>query len=195
METRAARFIAGSAEPDRFPHLDVAEVAFVGRSNVGKSSLLNRLVGRRSLARVSKTPGRTQQINFFLVEEEIMLADLPGYGFARVPIGVKDTWKELVESYLTQRRQLRAVCVLVDVRRGITDGDRTLLSFLQSLALPWIVAVTKIDKFSRSVWLTRCRSIADGLVGGKVIACSAVSGEGMVELWAEIQSAARAANR
>src|SRR5207249_1110622 len=125
--SHSARFLAGAADPTQLPKLGYPEIAFAGRSNVGKSSLLNRLVGQRGLARVSKTPGRTQQINFFLIDEQLVFADLPGYGFARVPAGVQQQWKRLVEAYLTQRRQLCAVVLLVDLRRGIQAEDAMLL--------------------------------------------------------------------
>src|SRR5437870_9743606 len=107
--SHSARFLAGAADPTRFPELRYPEIAFAGRSNVGKSALLNRLVGRHRLARVSKTPGRTQQINFFLVDEQLVFVDLPGYGFARVPLSVKEQWKHLVQTYVTRRKNLRAI--------------------------------------------------------------------------------------
>lgn len=195
MRTHPARFVAGGALPSLFPALDAPEVAFVGRSNVGKSSLLNRLVGQRGLARVSKTPGRTQQINFFLVDEAVVFADLPGYGFAKVPLPVQQEWKGLIEGYFVSRRQLRAVCVLVDIRRGLADDDITLLEYLDSLDLPWFVAATKVDKLARGVWLARCRELGAALDGGTVVACSATSGEGIDALWAEIECAAQAAPR
>lgn len=195
MRTRPARFVAGAADPARFPDLDHPEIAFVGRSNVGKSSLLNRLVGHRGLARVSKTPGRTQQINFFVVADEITLADLPGYGFARVPAAVQHAWKGVVESYLTRRRQLRSVCVLIDIRRELGDDDRTLLGYLSSLQLPWFVVATKVDKLARGAWLQRRRRLAAELGDGTLVACSAASGEGMPELWDEIEKAAKSAPR
>src|SRR5512135_392225 len=108
MASRTARFLAGATDPEHLPRLNHPEIAFAGRSNVGKSSLLNRLVGHRKLARVSKTPGRTQQINFFLIDERLTFVDLPGYGFARVPLHVKEEWKMLVEDYLVHRDTLRA---------------------------------------------------------------------------------------
>src|SRR5271169_4067206 len=101
MANHTARFVAGAADPAHLPKLTYPEIAFAGRSNVGKSSLLNRLVGQHKLARVSKTPGRTQQINFFLIDERLTFVDLPGYGFARVPAHVQQQWKQLVEAYLT----------------------------------------------------------------------------------------------
>src|SRR5689334_1153414 len=112
------------------PRIAQPQVAFAGRSNVGKSSLINRLTSRHSLARVSRTPGRTQQINFFLIDEAIVFADLPGYGFARVPLHVKDQWKILIDAYLTSDQRPRCAVVIVDLRRGVQEDDIQLLQFL-----------------------------------------------------------------
>lgn len=168
------------------PRLALPEVALAGRSNVGKSSLLNRLVGQRGLARVSKTPGRTQQINFFVVEERLTLVDLPGYGFARVPREVQAEWKGLVEGYLTVRPNLRAVGVLVDLRRGIQDDDRMLLEYVSSLGLASFVVVTKIDKLARGERLLRLRAMQ--ATGIAVVATSAQTGDGIEELWEAIEA-------
>ncbi|MFN8641378.1 MAG: ribosome biogenesis GTP-binding protein YihA/YsxC [Candidatus Binatia bacterium] len=144
-----AEFVAGAARLDRLPPPRQPEVALAGRSNVGKSSLLNRLVGRRALARVSKTPGRTQQINFFAVDGRLLLVDLPGHGFARVPLPVKAQWRGLVEGYLHGGRPLRGVLVLVDVRRGLQAEDEQLLDFLHAVGVPACIVATKVDKIGR----------------------------------------------
>lgn len=195
MPHRAARFVAGADDPVRFPALALPEIAIVGRSNVGKSSLLNRLVGQRGLARVSKTPGRTQQINFFVVGETLTLADLPGYGFAKVPLDVQRAWKGVVEAYFGGRPQLRAVCVLIDVRRGLGDDDQQLLAYLDGVGLAWFVVATKVDKLARGVWLERCRRLSADLGGGAVVPTSAASGEGIAQLWSALDAAARAKPR
>jgi GTP-binding protein len=183
---RRSEFVAGAASLDRLPPASLPEVAFAGRSNVGKSSLLNRLLGRRSLARVSRTPGRTQQINFFAVDERLLFVDLPGYGFARVPLAVKEQWRGLVEGYLVGRRSLRAVVVLVDVRRGIEPDDAQLLDFLAAHRIAAVVAVTKTDKLARGPRLKRMAEIAAQRAGTRPIAFSAASGDGAAELWAAI---------
>lgn len=193
MRTHEARFAGAASRPDHLPVFPLPEVAFAGRSNVGKSSLLNRLVGRRGLARVSRTPGRTQQINFFVVGEEIVFADLPGYGFARVPLEVQGAWKGLVEGYLAQRPQLAAVCVLIDIRRGPEEDDRMLFDYLASLGIPAFAALTKADKLARGPRLQRCRAIAAALPGMTVVATSAAGGDGIDELWAQIRAAAQRA--
>ena len=183
MRVVEARFVAAATRPGVFPPANLPEIAFAGRSNVGKSSLLNRLVGRHALARVSKTPGRTQQINFFAIDDRLTFVDLPGYGYARVPLGVKDEWRRLVESYLTTRRVLRAVVLLVDVRRGVQSDDRLLLDFLDTRAVRSIPVVTKVDKLGRGERRSALDRIEAQLEGGRGIPFSAVTGEGVDELW------------
>ncbi len=186
MRNRQARFASAASSPDVLPALAWPEIALAGRSNVGKSSLLNRLVGQRGLARVSKTPGRTQQINFFVVEERLTLVDLPGYGFARVPREIQAEWKGLIEGYLSRRANLRSVGVLVDLRRGIGDEDRMLLDYTDSLGLDRFVVVTKIDKLARGERLQRLRALEAESVA--VVATSAQTGEGIDALWEAIEA-------
>jgi GTP-binding protein len=189
MQAGAARFVAGAARAAQFPGTQLPEVAFAGRSNVGKSSLLNRLVGQRGLARVSKTPGRTQQINFFEVGEKLMIADLPGYGFARVPAAVQEAWRELIETYLARRRQLRAVVLIVDVRRGIEHEEELLIDFLASHGRKTILVVTKADKVGRGERAERLRRIGERWADLPAVAFSALTGEGAVDVWAEVRAA------
>lgn len=142
-------FITSAVNQKGYPPPGPLEIAFAGRSNVGKSSLLNTLVGRKKLARVSSRPGRTQQINFFdLNEGELGLVDLPGYGFAKVPLKVKAGWRKMVEDYLVERPTLGGVVVILDIRREPTGDDLMLLDFLASYDIPTIIAVTKADKLS-----------------------------------------------
>lgn len=184
MRTHQAKFIAGAAEIARLPRLDHPQIAFAGRSNVGKSSLINRLTSRHALARVSKTPGRTQQINFFLIDETIVFVDLPGYGFARVPLVVKDHWKRLVEGYLTSPVRPVFAVVIVDIRRGLQDEDEVLLDFLGNLGIPCVVAATKIDRISRSERHKLRKAIDDRLPAKTaLVLCSSTTGEGVGELW------------
>jgi GTP-binding protein len=183
---RRAEFVAGAARVDRLPAPTLPEIALAGRSNVGKSALLNRLVGRRALARVSRTPGRTQQINFFSVDDRLVLVDLPGYGFARVPLSVKEQWRELVEAYLTARRPVRAVVVLVDVRRGIEADDARLLDFLAAHGRMAVVVATKVDKLGHAARLRALAAIGEQS-GAPPIAFSALTGEGTAEIWAKLE--------
>jgi len=162
-------------------------VAFAGRSNVGKSSLLNRLVGRRGLARVSKTPGRTQQLNFFVIDERLAFVDLPGYGFARVPAVVRERWKRLVEGYLGRREHLRAVVVIIDLRRGIEHADVQLCEYLSAHRIPAILVATKSDKLGPGERKRRAQVLAEAAIAG-VVVCSAQTGEGIQELWKQIEA-------
>jgi len=179
---REARFVAGAATIERIPPATLPEIAVAGRSNVGKSSLLNRLVGRRSLARVGKTPGRTQQINFFALGDWLTLVDLPGYGFARVPLAVKEEWRHLVEHYLIRRAELRGVVVLIDARRGVGDEDMTLLDFLAAHGVPAQLVATKIDRLKRNERVALQRRL-----GTEALVFSSTSGEGVDELWRAIE--------
>jgi GTP-binding protein len=188
MRIHEATFLAGASDPDQLPKHELGEIAFAGKSNVGKSSLLNKLAGRHALARVSKTPGRTQQINFFDLNGKMVFVDLPGYGFARVPVAVRDQWKFLVEGYLSRRRHLRAVVVIVDVRRGVEEDDRQLIEYLFAQGTPVVLAVTKIDKLGRSEKEKRLRDLALKPLHGvtALVGLSSTSGEGIVDLWREI---------
>ncbi len=194
---REVRFLAAAAHASQLPAHSLPEIAFAGRSNVGKSSLLNSLAGRR-VARVSKTPGRTRQIHFFAVWGRVVFVDLPGYGFAEVPLALREQWKELVEAYLSARRQLRGVVLLLDVRRGMEEEERMLLDFLQGVSLPVVLAVTKADKVGRSERVRRMRELAAGppLPGVRAVVCvSAVSGEGLAVLRREIEKLVRSEPR
>ena len=192
----SARFLAGAADPAQLPKLSHPEIAFAGRSNVGKSSLLNRLVGQHKLARVSKTPGRTQQINFFLIDDRLTFVDLPGYGFARVPPAVQQHWKHLVETYLSTRRNLRAVAIIVDLRRGVEADDAQLLDYLRSHRISVILVATKADKLAYGARQRRAREITDELRPGvALVVCSAKTGDGIDLLWREIADIATEARR
>jgi GTP-binding protein len=182
---RRLEFLGGMAERGGWrPDVALPEIAFAGRSNVGKSSLLNVLVRRRSLARVSGTPGRTREINFFLVNAEFVLVDLPGYGYARVGKSRRAGWRPLIEGYVRDSRQLRGVVQLLDARRDPTDDDIAMLAFLSELGVPVLVAITKIDKLGPRARAARIPAItmALGLDPEQVIAVSARTGEGRSEL-------------
>jgi len=154
----AATFSMSVAQLNRMPPDCGAEVAFAGRSNAGKSSAINALTGRRGLARSSKAPGRTRAINFFSLDERRRLVDLPGYGFARVPVVVKRQWGSLVEGYLNSRRSLVGVVALMDVRRPFTASDEQLMSWCRAARVPVLVTLTKADKLSRGKAASALRS-------------------------------------
>ena len=145
---RECRFIFGAASLGALPAPDTIEIAFAGRSNVGKSSLVNALTGRRTLARVSHTPGRTRQINFFTLGEALILVDLPGYGYARASKTLIRDWTRLVENYLRGRPSLRRLCLLIDSRHGVKPPDRELMGMLDGAAVSYQVVLTKADKAS-----------------------------------------------
>lgn len=142
---RPCRFIAGAASLDSLPEETLPEVAFVGRSNVGKSSLLNALVGQKALARTSQNPGATQQLNFFSLDDRLLLVDMPGYGFARVSKVQKGKWDSLIKRYLSGRVTLKRTCLLVDARRGVGPGDHEFMEMLDDAAVPFQVIATKLD--------------------------------------------------
>jgi GTP-binding protein len=190
------RFIAGATTLDQVPKDRRAQVALIGPSNVGKSSLLNALVGRKGIARTSKTPGRTQQLNFFLVEERFHLVDLPGYGFADVPRKAQDAFLRLVESYLSQSEQLRLLLLLLDCRREPSERDLELLEWLAGNDVPHAIVLTKCDKLSRSQLGQREKAIAQALAAAfgsspSLLPVSAQTGAGCKELWGRIIEAVR----
>lgn len=148
MEILQADFVRGAAAKEHLPDTSWPEVAFVGRSNVGKSSLLNSLVRRKQLALVSATPGKTRQINFFLVNERWMFVDLPGFGYAQVSRDEREVWQKFAESYLFQREQLRLVCLLVDSRHDPSALDLAMMEQLERNAKPFIIIMTKTDKIA-----------------------------------------------
>jgi len=182
---RKLEFLGGMAAASGWrPESDLPEIAFAGRSNVGKSSLLNKLVGRRSLARVSRTPGRTREINFFRVNDLFVLADLPGYGYARISKERKAEWRPLLEMYLAKTPRLAGVVQLLDMRREPSEDDVAMLDFLAELEMPTIVVLTKSDKLSRAAASERADAIARSLQldPEQTIPFSSVTGEGRDEL-------------
>jgi GTP-binding protein len=182
---RNVEFLGGMAERHGWrPESSLPEVAFAGRSNVGKSSLLNSLVRRKSFARVSRTPGRTREINFFRINNTFVLVDLPGYGYARVSKEKKAQWRPLIESYLRRTTQLRGIVLLLDIRREPSDDDQAMLDFLAEMEVPTIVALTKMDKLTKAAALKQAADIsrALALASEQVIPFSAQTGEGRIEL-------------
>jgi GTP-binding protein len=182
---RNVEFLGGMAERNGWrPTSDLPEIAFAGRSNVGKSSLLNTLVRRKSFARVSRTPGRTREINFFRVNNGFVLVDLPGYGYARISKEKKAEWRPMITGYLKRTQQLRGIVLLLDIRREPSDDDRAMLDFLAEVEVPTIVALTKMDKLSKSAAREQAAKIARALAldSEQVIPFSAQTGDGRSEL-------------
>lgn len=182
-------FIKSAVYPRDFPETLLPEIAIAGRSNVGKSSLINKLVNRRRIARVSNTPGRTQLLNFFSVNDRFTICDLPGYGYARVPAAVQRQWGPMVEAYLIERECLRALVMLVDVRREPGEFEAQVATWTSAQGLALIPVVTKVDKISKSKRAIAVQKVARalGFSARQVIGWSAITGEGLDGLWRAIQ--------
>jgi GTP-binding protein len=185
----SARFVKSATRPDDFPRDQRPEIAFCGRSNIGKSSLLNTLLNTHGLARTSSSPGRTQTINFFLVDEQMYFVDLPGYGYAKVPKAVKDNWGAMIENYLHHRKPLKLALMLVDSRMAPTDSDLTMKNWLDHCGIPNAVVLTKVDKISKNELHQALRKSALLLNTKEIIPFSAVSGFGKDELLTKIRAA------
>ncbi len=181
-----AEFVISSARPEQFPADGLPEVAFLGRSNVGKSSLLNALVGRSGLAFTSNTPGRTQTINFYRIDHKQYFVDLPGYGYARVPRDLAAEWKRLIENYLTHRKPLRLCVLVLDARRGWMKQDLELRDWLEFHKRRSLVIATKMDKLNQSEVERGLRAIRKE--GVEPLAFSALSGRGVREIWQAIST-------
>jgi GTP-binding protein len=182
---RRLEFLGGQASATAWkPETDLPEIAFSGRSNVGKSSLLNKLVRRKALARVSGTPGKTREINFFRVNDAFHLVDLPGYGYARVSKAARHEWRPLIEGYLRTSTQLRGVVQLVDARHEPSPDDHRMMDFLASLGVPTIVVATKVDKLSRGERGPALATLGAqlGIEEDQLIPFSARTGEGRDDL-------------
>jgi GTP-binding protein len=185
----SARFVKSAKQTDGFPRDQKPEIAFCGRSNIGKSSLLNTLTNSRGLARTSSTPGRTQTINFFLINDGIYFVDLPGYGYAKVAKAVKDTWGGMIEDYLTDRKQLKLVVMLVDSRISPTESDTQMKQWLDYHNVPNTVVLTKVDKISRNQLNQALRTGAVTLNTEEIIPFSAVTKVGKDQILARIEAA------
>jgi len=186
-------FVAGAASPQSMLAISLPEVAFAGRSNVGKSSLVNALTGRRSLARTSSSPGHTRQINFFDLGGRLFLVDLPGYGFAQVSRSMKETWQDLASAYLRGRPTLKRICLLIDARHGVKDSDRETMKNLDAAAVSYQIVLTKTDQL-RPAEVPRAISNAEavarrhGAAHPTVLPTSSTTGFGIPELRAELAS-------
>jgi GTP-binding protein len=192
MKITSAEFVKSAFDESQWARARVPEVAFLGRSNVGKSSLINSLLGVKGLARTSSTPGRTQAINFFLINRSFHFVDLPGYGYARVSKAVRESWGEFVTDYLAKREQLVLSIQIVDSRHDPTQLDLQLREWLAVNAKPRLTVATKADKLSNNELqknLRRAREILDAPQSGEVVAYSALTGLGRERVWRAISDA------
>jgi GTP-binding protein len=184
-------FVAGADSVASLPDFSEPEVAFIGRSNVGKSSLVNALVGQKHLARISQNPGATKQLNFFLLAEKIMLVDMPGYGYAKVSKEKKSEWDKLISSYLCGRPTLKRACLLIDSRRGIMPHDNDFMNMLDDSAVNYQIILTKMDTLSGKEEREVLESVADalkphGAAHPRIIATSSANKRGIEELQEEL---------
>jgi GTP-binding protein len=189
MIVKSSEFITSAVKPSQYPPADLPEIAFAGRSNVGKSSLINKLVNRRRLVKTSSTPGRTQLINFFLINQRLRFVDLPGYGYAKVPAGVRRQWGAMIETYLTRRPCLRGLVLIVDIRRTPGRQEDDLLHWLDHHGIACRVVATKADKLSRNKQIRPLRAVAArlGIANEALTLFSAKSGLGLAAVWGQIE--------
>jgi len=190
MIIRDAQFIISAVKPEQYPEGDLPEIALAGRSNVGKSSLINKLLNRRGLARTSGTPGKTQQLNYYLINNDFYFVDLPGYGFAKVPQDVKRQWGKMISTYLDKRENLKIVLQLVDVRHAPSKEDVEMYQYLAHYNRPHAIIVTKADKISRGQYQKHIKVIRETLSvlpNTPIILTSADSGLGKEEVWNLLQ--------
>ena len=178
-----SEFILSANRPEQFPADGLPEIAFLGRSNVGKSSLLNAIAGKKGLAFTSNTPGRTQSINFYRIDDRLYFVDLPGYGYAKVPVASKNEWARLIEHYLRERTTLKLSFLILDARRGWMEKDLELKEWLEVNGHPYIVVASKIDKLNQAEQLRGLKAIRQY---AEPLPFSAVTGRGVREIWQAI---------
>ena len=190
MIIKSAEFITSAVKPSQYPSGGFPEIAFAGRSNVGKSSLINTLVNRKQLVKTSSTPGRTQLINFFSINDRFSFVDLPGYGYAKVPVSVRKKWGPMIETYLSTRKTLNGVVLIIDIRRIPGSDETRFIDWLSLYNIPSLLVLTKADKSSKTNRIKQQRSIAAALGADETDLClfSAKSRSGRERLWSAIET-------
>lgn len=188
MKISSARFVESVFNSGDLPKPYMAEIAFSGRSNVGKSSLINTLLNRKGVAKTSSSPGKTQSINFIEINNSLFFVDLPGYGYAKVPVSVKKTWQHLIEGYLKNRSTLRLIIFIIDARRAPREEEALFADWLDMHGIPFMVVLTKIDKIKRSMRQNALNSWKKFLNIDDIFSFSAVTGEGRDKIWREIDN-------
>jgi GTP-binding protein len=189
LEIKNATYEVTAVKPEQYPVTLLPEIAFVGRSNIGKSSIINALLNKKNLARVGATPGKTRVINFYNIDNKLYFVDLPGYGYAKVSKAQKASWDEMIETYLHSRTQLKSIIMLVDIRHTPSDNDQMMYKWILSRLMPVIVVASKVDKISRSQLQNRLQDITATLeMPGTVlpIPFSAMTNQGKDEIWKQI---------
>lgn len=190
MKVTQAEIVISAVKPEQYPSELLPEFALAGRSNVGKSSFINKMINRKNLARTSSKPGKTQTLNFYLINEMVHFVDVPGYGFAKVPKSERDAWGRMMETYLTSREQLRAVLQIVDLRHPPSKDDVTMYEYLKHYELPVVVIATKADKIPKGKWQKHLKVIRETLGMEKedeLILFSSETGQGKDEVWGMLQ--------
>lgn len=188
MHVKSAEFIKSAVKPDQYPPAGPPEIAFAGRSNVGKSSLINTLLNRKRLVKTSSTPGRTQLLNFFDINGNTVFVDLPGYGYAKVPARIKHNWGPMVEKFLSTRQTLKGVVLILDIRRTPKAAETDFINWLLDHSIPVILVLTKADKLSKSKRINQINAIAKelGITADDLICFSAKTRMGVSDVWAAI---------
>lgn len=190
MKVRHAEMVISAVRPEQYPDDGLPEFALAGRSNVGKSSFINKMINRKSLARTSSKPGKTQTLNFYKIENQLFFVDVPGYGYAKVSKKEREAWGKMIEKYLTGRSVLQAVILIVDLRHPPTADDQMMYDFLKHYNIPAIVVATKADKIPKGKWDKHKKVVRETLEMEKrdpIILFSAETGVGVEETWTEIQ--------
>ena len=190
MKVTKAEIVVSAVKPEQYPDGALPEFALAGRSNVGKSSFINKMINRKNLARTSSKPGKTQTLNFYLINESFYFVDVPGYGFARVSKKEREAWGKMMETYFTTREQLRAVVLIVDLRHPPTKDDVMMYEFLKHYQIPTIIIATKADKVPKGKWQKHLKVVRETLnimEDDKLILFSAETGQGKEEAWAALE--------
>lgn len=191
MKVTSSDIVISAVRPEQYPETDLPEFALAGRSNVGKSSFINRMLNRKGLARISSKPGKTQTLNFFLINEVLHFVDVPGYGYAKVSKSERAAWGKMIETYLTRREQLRAVVLIVDLRHPPTEDDVMMYDFLKHYEIPCIVIATKADKIPKGKWekyLKVTKETLDLEESDQIVLFSSETGLGKDKAWSIIES-------
>ncbi|MBX8944373.1 ribosome biogenesis GTP-binding protein YihA/YsxC [Lysinibacillus sp. K60] len=190
MKVHNVEMVISAVRPDQYPEDGLPEFALAGRSNVGKSSFINRMIGRKALARISSKPGKTQTLNFYKIEEQLFFVDVPGYGYAKVSKTEREAWGKMIERYFTGRQELKAVVQIIDLRHPPTADDRMMYDFLKHYNIPCIVIATKADKIPKGKWDKHKKIVKETLEMEKsdpLIVFSSETGLGFEEAWKTIE--------
>ncbi|MCM3704469.1 MULTISPECIES: ribosome biogenesis GTP-binding protein YihA/YsxC [Cytobacillus] len=191
MKVTSSEIVISAVKPDQYPESHLPEFALAGRSNVGKSSFINKMLNRRGLARISSKPGKTQTLNFYLINEMLHFVDVPGYGYAKVSKKEREAWGKMIETYLTNREQLKAVVLIVDLRHPPSRDDVMMYNFLKHYEIPCVVIATKADKIPKSKWQKHMKITKETLdidPNDQIIMFSSETGYGKEQAWSALKS-------